>query len=397
MKIRTNLTLLYAVRFFHNLIPAYVIERLFWEQRGMTVEEVVYTEMLYAAVILLLEVPTGILADKRGRKLLLLVDAVMGCLEFLLLLQATAFWHFAAVILLTGVGRSASSGAENALLYDSLLEVGREQEFERHLGRLNALDGISAVLAALAGGFLAGRFGLELNYWLSFGSMALSLGATLLLVEPRRGTESAEGPDAGASLPLRVYVRESLRFFRSRRDVALILSVGMVTGASMSFLYEFWQTYLNRLGYAPAAFGFFSSALFLGQLPGSLLAHRLKRRFRSRSLLLAVAAGTAACFAAIAFLRGWAGIAAMLFAGMLYGLAEPLAAGYLHHRTDSAMRATLDSFRSLGENAVLTAAGLGFGFFSARYDIFGGYGFLAAVCGAAALAFHILTRNIDED
>jgi hypothetical protein len=53
---------------FYNLTPAYVIERLFWEQKGMTIQMVVYTEILFAITIALLEVPTGIIADKWGRK-----------------------------------------------------------------------------------------------------------------------------------------------------------------------------------------------------------------------------------------------------------------------------------------------------------------------------------------
>lgn len=409
-----NVRLLYVIRFFHNLIPAYVIERLFWEQRGMTVELVVYTEILYAVTIVLLEVPTGILADKRGRKLLLLTDAVLGCCEFLLLLYATEFWHFAAIIVLTGVGRSASSGAENALLYDTLRQAGQEKNFERDLGRLNAIDGFAVILAALAGGFLAGRFGLELNYWLSLASMLVSLAATMLLVEPARDGGSAAGHTAGSAAgpqssraPLHPaapgapseppkmrageYVRASLRFFRSRPDVCLVVLSGMITGAAMSFLYEFWQTYLNKIGIPVAAFGFFSAALFFLQLPGNLLAYRLKRRFRTRSLLLTVAGAVTAGFAVMAWARGHPGLAAMLVTGLFYGLLEPLTAGYLHHRTDSSMRATLESFRSLGEYAVMSAAGLGFGFFAGRYGIFGGFGFLAAVCGAFAVCFALLS------
>jgi hypothetical protein len=62
----------------------------------------------------------------------------MGCCEFLILVYATSFWHFAAAVFLAGIGRSASSGAEYALLYDSLLLHGAQKSFEKCLGRLNA-------------------------------------------------------------------------------------------------------------------------------------------------------------------------------------------------------------------------------------------------------------------
>lgn len=70
-----NIRRLYAIRFFHNLIPAYVIERLFWEQRGMTIQMVVFTEIIYAITVVLLEVPSGIAADKWGRKRMMVLNA----------------------------------------------------------------------------------------------------------------------------------------------------------------------------------------------------------------------------------------------------------------------------------------------------------------------------------
>jgi hypothetical protein len=75
---------------------------------------------------------------------------------------------------------------------------------------------------------------------------------------------------------------------------------------------------------------------------------------------------------------------------------EPIATGYLHHRIDSSMRATIDSFQSLGENAVLIITGLGFGFFSSRFDIFGGYGFIALICGVFFVYFSIASKKVVE-
>ncbi|MBW7460157.1 MFS transporter, partial [Paenibacillus sepulcri] len=118
MDYTTNLRMLYAFRFFSSLIPAYVIERLYWEERGMTIQMVVYTEIIYALTIVLLEIPTGVMADKWGRKRMLVLSAVLGCSEFVILLLADEFWHFALVVFLAGISRSAGSGTENALLYD---------------------------------------------------------------------------------------------------------------------------------------------------------------------------------------------------------------------------------------------------------------------------------------
>ncbi|TMV52234.1 MFS transporter [Paenibacillus mesophilus] len=389
----SNLWKLYALRFFSSLIPAYVIERLYWEERGMTIQMVVFTEIIYALTIVLLEVPTGIMADKWGRKKMLVFSALLGCSEFAILLYATEFWHFAVVVFLAGISRSAGSGSENALLYDSLVAQGKAASFEKQLGGLNACDFVSAILAALCGSLLAGRFGLELNYWISLGSALIALIISLLLVE---SAAAAGGPADEHEIPFKQYVTESLRFFRKNKGVSLVVLSGMVTGSAMGYIEEFWQLYANRLEMPVVFFGVLSAAIMLLQLPGNLLAHALLKRFSSRTLILIVGSIFAVGFAYTAASKDYIGLAAMLVICLFSGVMEPLAAGYLHHRIDSTMRATIDSFRSLGENVVHTFIGIGFGYFSTRYDVFGGYGFIAALCFAFLVWYVGASRTIQS-
>jgi len=386
-----NVWKLYASRFFQSLIPAYVIERLFWESRGITIQQVVYTEILYAVTILLLEVPTGVLADRFGRKKLIVLAALLGCLEFLILLYAQTFWHFAFVVVLAGIATAASSGAVNALLYDSLRQHDQEESFERKLGRLNAIDFGAAVLAALSGGWLAGRYDLELNYWLSLAGAAVGFCFALLLVEP---PASAAAPHE--TIPLRRYVSESVRFFRTRGDVRLVLAAAMLIGAATDFVDEFWQLYLDRFDVPLAWFGPYSAALLALRMPGSLLADGLRRRFRYAAPLVVTLAAIAAGLGFAAFSPGLAGAAALLGVCLAAGVVDPLASGYLHHRIDGPMRATIDSFRSLADNAFAMVAGLGFGWGTARWDVFGGYGVLAVVCAAFLLYFVPASRHLKE-
>jgi MFS family permease len=389
-----NIRILFALRFFSSLIPAYVIERLYWEERGMTIQMVVYTEIIFALTIVLLEVPTGVIADKWGRKKMLVLSALLGCCEFLILIDATEFWHFALVVFLAGVSRSASSGSENALLYDTLRQQGKASQFEKLLGRLNACDLLSTILAALCGSLLAGKFGLELNYWLSLVSSGIALMLAFLLIEPPMGGEGTEGTEE--AIPFKTYVTASLRFFRGNPNVSLVMLSGMVTGASMSYIEEFWQLYASRLGTPVYFFGVLSSVIMLLQLPGNLMAYALLRRISYRKLIVLITAIITIGFLCVSISHNFIGLAAMLIICLFSGVMQPLASGYLHHRIDSNMRATIDSFESLGENVLSTFAGLGFGYFAARYDVFGGYGFIALLCFASYVWFVCVSRTVKQ-
>lgn len=390
MNYMNNVWKLYAISFFQNLIPAYVIERLFFQQRGMTIQMVVYTEIIYALTVVFLEIPTGIIADKWGRKRMLVLNAFLSCCELVILIFATSFWHFAAAIFLAGIGRSAASGSGNALLYDSLLQSGDAKDFEMHLGRLNAFDFSAAILAALSGSLLAGRFGFEFNYWLSFASMLISLCVTLVLAEPE--IKSASGETILAC----EYLQASMKFFVKNPNVCLVLFSGMVSGAAINFIDEFWQLYLNRLGVPVAFFGLFSAGCILFRLPGSMMAYKLKTRFSYRALISVVIFIITAGFFYITFVKSITSLLVIFLICIAAGVIDPLAAGYLHHRIDSSMRATIDSFQSLGLKAVTIVAGLGFGFFSARFDVFGGYGFIALLCSVYLFCYMVLSKKADN-
>ena len=381
---------LYVYRFFYNLIPAYVIERLFWEERGMTIQQVIYTEIIFAITVVLLEVPTGIIADKWGRKKMIVSGAFLECSMFLILLFAREFWHFAVAIFLAGIARSASSGSENALLYDALQQGGQEQAFEKYYGRLNVVDLTAIILAALSGSLLANQYSFELNYWISVISMLVSVCASLLLVEHTVKSKTEE------SIQFKEYVRFSFDFFRNNQNVLLVVLSGIVIGSALNFLDEFWQLYLNRLEIPVIYFGLFSAVIMMVRLPGNLIAHILKNQFRYRSILLGVTAVCAVGFFYVSVIRDYSSLAVILLICLVSGIMEPITAGYLHHRIDSSMRATIDSFQSLGINAAIIISGLGFGYFSSKFDIFGGFWFVACICIGFLVYFLFASKRITQ-
>ncbi|MBH5319973.1 MFS transporter [Paenibacillus sp. GSMTC-2017] len=388
----SNIWKLNMIRFFYHLIPAYVIERLYWEERGMTIQLVILTEIIFAATVVLFEVPTGIIADKWGRKRMIVLASFIGCLEFFILVFATEFWHFALVVFLAAIGSAASSGAENALLYDSLLHNGKEQHFEKYAGRLNAIDTVSIMIAALSGSLLASHYGFEFNYWLSLISMIVALVLSFLIVEPNvRSPEENE-----ETIPIRQYLTASLSFFRSHSDVSLVVLVGMVTGASINYIDEFWQIYLERLHIPVYFFGIFSATIFFIRMPGNIFAYKLKYRFSYRFLLAFSLLVFTAGFFYISMVKDYSGLVVIVMICCFAGLIEPLASGYLHHRIDSTMRATMDSFQSLGQNVLKALTGLGFGYYSSKLDIFGGFGFIGMICGLYLVYFLAQSKKITE-
>jgi MFS family permease len=372
-----NVSKLYLIIFFHNLIPAYVIERLYWQERGMTVLMVVICEIIYAITIVIFEIPTGIFADKFGRKALLVFGAVLSMLEFILLLFANHFWIFAVVVFLAGIAGACTSGALNALLYDSLIAVKKEEAFEKIIGRMNSLDFAGALLAALSGSVLAKIFGFELNYILSAVSMVVALAFSIFLKEPPRGSQAEEAQDL--IVGFMEYFYGSVAFFRNNPRLAVIIIHAMAIGACVNYLDEFWQLYLDEIGLTVLFFGLFSACISAARIPGNLIAAYLTKYLNVESIVLIVLGITAVGFIMTAFFPGWIGIGFILIIFLVSGVVDPVVTGYLHHKCSSEIRATIESIQSLIEKGITFIVGIGFGLISSRASVISGFIFLGAV------------------
>ncbi|MDM5326413.1 MFS transporter [Neobacillus sp. CF12] len=372
-----NINKLYLIIFFHNLIPAYVIERLFWEQRGMTVLMVVLCEIIYAVTIVIFEIPTGVVADKFGRKPLLVVGAVLSMFEFIILLFAHHFWTFALVVSLAGISSACTSGAWNALLYDSLAAVNMQRSFEKIVGRLNSLDLIGSLIAALSGGVLAKYYGFEFNYILSVISMFLALVLTLLVKEPSR-ISLIENKKAKQD-HFKIYLRKSISFYKTNPRLVSVITNAMAIAACITYLDEFWQLYLDEMEFSVLLFGVFSALLSLVRIPGNLLAANLLTYFRAESIILFILGITTVCFFMTAIFPGIVGIIMILIIFFASGVIDPVVTGYLHHHGSSEIRATIESFQSLIESVITFTVGIGFGIISSSISVVSGFFFLGVV------------------
>jgi hypothetical protein len=130
---------------------------------------VLATTMISSA---LFEIPTGVLSDRMQRRRVALLGALVTALAFTAYAVAPGFEVLMVGAVLEGLGRSLFSGNNDALLWDSLAEHGRESEFHHHSGRVNAGFQIALALSAFCGGFAAG--------WSMRWAVALSIAPQLV-------------------------------------------------------------------------------------------------------------------------------------------------------------------------------------------------------------------------
>ena len=377
-----NITKLYWISFFRALIPAYVIERLFWQQRGMSVQMVVYTEIIYALTVVIFEIPSGILADKFGRKTLMVLYHAFAAIELGILLMAHSFWQFALAIVLAGIGKAFVSGSENALLYDTLLNAQKQEDYEKVAGRITAIDLAGSLVAALSGSILAYYFDMEFNYLVSIGSAVIAFAWTLTLKEPPQLT-----PPESETKDMWQHARKAMDVFVSQPAVLMYCLSGAVIGSCMIYVDEFWQIVLDNAQLPVLFFGLVSAMLMLVRIPANLFAYKLKEHISYHRFLMGILVLSTVCYALIFTVRSLWSVVPMMIIAALAAMADPLVGGYLHHHTESHVRATAESFSSLGLRMVSALSGLVFGYLSTQLSIYVGFAFLGVLCGLYVLFF----------
>ncbi len=244
---------------FHLYIHAYALLLL---GRGLTLVQISLIESILIGTIFLLEVPTGVLADRVGRKWSIFCSTfLLMCAEFIFIFARDYAWYV-LVALLAGAGFAFASGAIDALIYDSLPPKNREEAMKRAMGRVNSWSMIAFVIAPIVGGLIIGDAALEKFIpAIVLTVVALFVGLLFCLTLREPPVKASEKKESSAAL-LRAGVSLLYRNRLLRRLVLLAVFTLPFTDALAVTL---GPPYLVRNEVSPFAIGAVLSA-------GSLLA-----------------------------------------------------------------------------------------------------------------------------
>ena len=158
--LQRNITALYCIKvskWFSLIMPIIV---LFYQENGLGLKEIFLLKSVYSIVSVALDIPTGYLADAWGRKKCLLAGCLIAFGGTVTYSLAYTFGAFLLAEILLGIGQSLVSGADSALLYDTMLRHRREKDYLKYEGRVIMVGNFSEALAGICGG-LAAFFNLD--------------------------------------------------------------------------------------------------------------------------------------------------------------------------------------------------------------------------------------------
>jgi len=311
---------------------------LFWRECGLDALDIYILQGLFALAVVLLEVPTGTVADRLGKRTSLLWGSALIAACFLLYAISSTFWAFLAAEIVGAVGISLLSGADSALLYDSLRGLGREDEFQRREGAARAWQMIAIAACSVIGGFV-GDVSLRATLWLSAVGPAVAFAIALLFTEVRSAEQ--ERPSTWT------LVAGSLRFLRRHRLVRwYVLFFAVLTG-SATWLLWLYQPYMEWTGLPVFTFGMAFAAFNIFAALSSRYAHRFDALLGRGGALVGLAALQIAPMVLMAFVVTPASFLFILGHQAVRGVGRPILADRILQYTFADKRATVLSLTSM--------------------------------------------------
>lgn len=245
------------------------VEKLFLNEIGFDAAAVGLMAAAYAALVPIVEVPSGLLADRWSRRGVLMIANAALLVSVLIggLSQNVATYIIGAMVL--GVYFAMYSGTTDSIVYDTVLtETGDGELFQRMIGRARAVESAALVASSLAGGLLAGLLSPRATYFLSLPFTLLSILALLRFVEPtlHQATQRSS---------VREQVAVTYRTLAGRGRLLPVVALTVLTALISQVVFEFGPLWLVALAAAPVVYGPFWAALMSTLGLGGLLAGRL--------------------------------------------------------------------------------------------------------------------------
>jgi MFS family permease len=374
-----NIPLFIAFRLLFNARFYYPIFAVIQLDYGLTLEQFALLNFVWAVSIVLLEVPSGALADKIGRKRMVVAAAVLMVIEMAVLAfvplgnTSLVFWAWVINRILSGAAEAAASGADEALAYDSLPADQRESQWPRVLARLMRFTSIAFVVAMLVGAAVydpafvnraLAALGIDFQVtkeqairfpiYLTLFNGCLAVLVSISMKEPPQETECG-----GESSLWSGIFRAAAWVWKTPVVLAIILAA-LVHDTIVRLFLTLGSEYYRLIKIPDAAFGLIGAASAgIGLITPSIAKRLVENQpIQKNYLIVSAFAFAGLLFAALAL--PFYGVLVIVFFSVAFGFLNFFTSHYLNAQVDSSHRATVLSFRGLALN-------LGFGSLSLLY------------------------------
>ena len=313
--------------------------QLFYLSNELTIVKIAFLGVIWNAVRMALEVPSGILADKWGRKRVLVISSIFAILQLIILISTTNYWYFFAASIFSAVSYSFLSGTNTAFFYDTLKELKKEKEFEKLWARQQIYVQAPLFIAFLSSGFLF-KISTILPFQLSLIFLVGSLLVVLTFKEPKYHKPIEEASVFS-------HFSQSVKHIFGNKFLRTILFFTLVFSIGSDISYGYGQIYLKQLALPVVLFGIAYTFKSLLCTIAANFAPLLRKKFSYGNMFaFQIIAITVLLYVMVLTKNYIVGAACFVLIAIPHGFFEISKTSYVNRHTQSHRRATVESMFS---------------------------------------------------
>jgi MFS family permease len=387
MNIKYNVPLMYAIaclmwsRFF---IP---VLALFYIASQVPLEQFAIIMSAFGLANFLLEIPTGVVADLIGKKKTLMIGRSLYIVEVAILAFSNGFLPFLTAKIISGMAVSFVSGANEALLFDTLKKQNKVKEHKRVSGIMFALANITMAFVFITGAYLF-TINPKLPAIASLPPLIIGLVLTFLLVEPYESRKKANFRNAW------IHFKEGMRFAATHKIVRYIILFAMIGYATIDLATSISSAYLEAIQIPIASIGIVAFAYSMLVAGVSRKTHALEHAIGDKKSILLIQILQIASFLLMSLIMPVYGVAFYLLFGIGTGFFFVLMNHYINVHIDTAHRATIISIKHMAAQLCVFLVWPAFGFITKKASLGTAYFYYGIFLLFYSALLYLFSRNI---
>ncbi|PGA70213.1 MFS transporter [Bacillus pseudomycoides] len=340
-----NISILFWVHFFGTISFLQAVMTLFYVERGLTPSNIFIVLMCWSGAVLIGEVPAGIFADRFSLKLSFITGACIKIISISILFFADNIWLFCLYSLLNGLSVTFFSGADEALIYESLKETNEQHLMDKAMGKIQSASFISMLIAVIFGSYFAKDLKEEQFFILITLGLLFHFVELILLLFIKNPAVEFEYNESAYS-----QVIEGIQVIRRAPQLLIMfLNISLVFIPASAVFDNYDQLLLKNAGVPVFAIGILYAVAAIGGYFASISIGWLTRKF-SRIFLLNLSGALAVCGLLLAACFGntlWSVLGAFIILRFVRAIRYPIYSQLSNDIIPSHVRATTISLLSV--------------------------------------------------
>lgn len=382
---RRNIKLEYLFTFVKNFNLTNAFWLIYLAFKGLTLFQIGIVEAIFHLTSFTMEIPTGAIADLYGRKVSRLIGLLLYIGYITILVLSDNFYLIAIAFVLCGLSYTLESGAGDALVYDSLLETGNEDDYKGVQANKEILFQVASIISTIVAGYVALH-----DYDLIFKIMILITIAAFLVVVRMKETTLHEQGEKVIKKFKHQYI-DSLSYIWHRKNLLLLIIIVSLFTFPVTTLFFYAQNYFISKG-----FNEFEIALILGlhSLGSVLGAYYISRREHDDRTLFII-------FPLIQIILLWLfiteyGFIALILLGPIDSILYVVFSDYINKLVPSTKRATILSVSGMLFSFLMILVFPLIGYIAEHYGFIVGFTWNASLLTVAFIIYILFYRSLNN-